>query len=422
VNRSVFLEELHEMKSRFAGHLLLPDGDHQTKLVPGFLIVEDGIIIEVIEERLQSFNHSAKHTDVGGVDSIIMPGFIDAHLHLPQFDLIGAHGMPLLDWLDQVTFPSERRWENVDFASAMTHRVLQQCLAHGTTTICAYATVHHESTKAALHIATELGMSGVIGQVLMDRNAPDYLLRDADQLIDEAAMLLRQYPATNRMSVAVTPRFAISCTEELLANAGRLAKESNAIVQTHLSENLAECDLVKQLFDGRDYVAVYSDTGLVGSKTIFGHGIHLSDFDRQRLSLTQSIIAHCPTANSFLRSGTMQRSELLMANVPVAIGSDIGAGYERSMVRVARAMIEAASSISHDFPNASEAWHAITAGNAKRLRFVNVGSLEVGKRADLLEIKPDIDWQSHQHSPLAMLMFAWDDRWLKRVYLGGKQV
>ncbi len=176
-------------------------------------------------------------------------------------------------------------------------------LAHGTTAFCAYATVHHQSAVAALEVATERGMRGVIGQVLMDREAPAYLIREANQLIDEAARLSDQFPPTMRMAAAVTPRFAIACTEPLLRMAGELARERQALVQTHLSENAAECELVKAMFDGRGYVQVYDETGLLLPRTIFGHGIFLDDDDREALRTSGSLIAHCPTANSFLQSG-----------------------------------------------------------------------------------------------------------------------
>lgn len=397
-----------------AGQLLLESGGSHCRLSPGFVRVKDGAIVEVIEGEIP------KTFDLGGPDHIIAPGFIDAHLHLPQFDIVGGHGMPLLQWLNEVTFPAERRWDDLDFARSMVMRVFKQCLSHGTTSICAYATVHHESALAALEMATSLGMGGTIGQVLMDREAPDYLCRETNELIDQCEALLSLYPPTARMSAAVTPRFAISCTPKLLAAAGKLAQERGAIVQTHLAETMAECNVVSKLFDNQSYVNVYDDAGLLTPRSIFGHGIYLEKKDRAQLARRGSMIAHCPTANSFLRSGTMVRSSLMEDQVKVLLGSDIGAGYERSMVRVGRAVIEAASSIGDCFPSASEAWHGITAGNADRLGFRDGGRIRVGNTADLLVIAPDIPLQKSSVDPLAMLMFAWDDRWIQSVFLRGQ--
>ncbi len=397
-----------------SGHLLLEADAARCHLVPGTIRVQQGQIIEVI------CGQTTDQCDLGGHDAVILPGLIDAHVHLPQFDLIGSHGMPLLDWLNQVTFPAEGKWQDVDYARSMTQRVLDQCLSHGTTAICAYATVHHESAWAALELATQRGMRGVIGQVLMDRQAPDYLIRPADQLIDEATRLCERFPASHRMAAAVTPRFAIACTERLLSLSGQLARQQRAIVQTHLSENAAECEFVKTLFDGRHYVQVYDDCGLLLPQTIFGHGIFLDAADRQTLNAGGSMVAHCPTANSFLQSGVMNRAALQQAEVNMVLGSDIGAGYERSMVRVARAMIEAAANLGNSFPSAAEAWHQITAGNADRLGFNDVGRLAVGLSADLVVVSPDIAWQQAPLDSLGMLMFAWDDRWIQHVLLQGK--
>jgi guanine deaminase len=396
-----------------AGQLLLNGIPGHCRIAPGFVRIDDGVIREVVEGEIPS------RFDRGGAHWLISPGFIDAHLHLPQFDIIGGHGMPLLQWLSEVTFPAERRWEDVDFAKAMTKRVLEQCIRHGTTAICAYATVHHLSAEAALEVASDYGMRGVIGHVLMDRNAPDYLCRGADELIDQSAELLEQFPPMTRMAAAVTPRFAISCSAGLLAAAGKLAASRGAIVQTHLAETVAECETVAQLFDDKGYVDVYREAGLLSTQTIFGHGIYLDSDDRNKLASSKAMIAHCPTANSFLRSGTMQRERLINERVSVLLGSDIGAGYERSMVRVARAMIEAASALSPAYPSAAEAWYSITKGNAERLGWHDAGALQNGAPADIVLIEPDLPWQAGLVDPLAFLMFAWDDRWIKQVMLRG---
>jgi guanine deaminase len=396
-----------------AGQLLLEDSPDRCRLVPGSIRISDDRMSEVIVGEIP------ETYDAGGPHCMIAPGFIDAHLHLPQFDMIGAHGMPLLQWLSQVTFPAERRWEDVDFASSMAKRVFDQCIAHGTTAICAYATAHHASAKAAIQIAEQMRMRGVIGQVLMDREAPEYLCKPLAQQIDQTSTLIELFPSSRRMATAVTPRFAISCTPDLMKAAAKLAAENHTLVQTHLAETLPECEFVSSLFEGVSYVDVYESVGLLTPRTVFGHGIYLNESDRSQLVKAGSVIAHCPTANSFLRSGTMNRHVLKTDQVSLAIGSDIGAGYERSMVRVARAMIEAAASLCDHYPSASEAWHAITAGNANALGWPDAGRIEVGHPADLVVIEPDIRWQNGLADPMSMLLFAWDDRWIKQVLLQG---
>ena len=402
-----------------AGNLLVSDQTRCCSLRPGTVRIADGVI-----EDIQWDEISGK-ADAGGQDYLITPGFVDAHLHLPQFDLIGAHGMPLLKWLSEATFPSEAKWADVDYAQQMTVRVADQLVSHGTTAIAAYATVHHDSAIAAIETLRSVGMHGVVGQVLMDRNAPDEICRPAAQLIDEAAQIQELFPTVNdamhrRLAAAVTPRFAISCTEELLKGAGEVAQQYQSFVQSHLAETKAECDLVSELFDGQSYVAVYQDAGLMHDRSIYGHGIHLSSSDHELMAKSDAVVAHCPTANSFLRSGIMNRDQCLRDGVRVAVGSDIGAGYQRSMVRVAAAMIEAAAMIGDQFPSAAQAWHSITAGNAEILGLKGVGRIQVGQSADLVIARPDIAWLCGASEPLSMAMWAWDDRWIEQVLLRGR--
>lgn len=415
-----------------AGQLLLNDPARagHVRLSPGYVRLDGEQIAEVVECPADQLPKA----DAGGPNALICPGFIDTHLHLPQFDTIGAHGLPLLEWLDGVTFPAERKWQDPDYARGMTQRVVNQLVAHGTTAICAYATVHHAGTQAALETVRDAGLRGVIGQTLINRNAPDFLTRSATQLLDETAELLDQFPPSHaeqghrseRISAAITPRFAITCTADFMADMGKLAAERGAAIQSHLAETLPECAFIAELFDGTSYVEVYRQAGLLTPRSVYGHGIYLDEVDRQTLAQTGAVIAHCPTANSFLRSGTMDRKTHLADVVKVSLGSDIGGGYERSMVRVARAMVEAAASFAEtpadELPAASAAWWQITAGNADALGWANGGRLEAGHAADVLVIEPDIRWLESSVDPLAMLLFAWDDRWIKRTMVRGRAV
>lgn len=491
-----------------AGWLLLTDCDRHARLAEGWLRLADGRIAE-----LQA--GPCPHTpDLGGDDYLITPGFIDAHLHLPQFDSIGVEGLPLLEWLDRAVFPAEARWEDEAYAAETTDRVVRQLLSFGTTSFCAYATVHHAAAVAALDVVAGYKLRACVGQVLMDVHAPEQLVRPVQQLLDETAELLRRFPpsplplgegrlrgsatgCTVRVEAAVTPRFAVSCSAELLRGAASLAHPAGAIIQTHLAETLAECDLVRQLHNATAYTDVYEATGLLTPRTILGHGIHLAPEERRTLVERQSIIAHCPTANLFLCSGLMPRAQWLREGVRLTLGSDIGAGPERSMIRAARAMLDTAKHLSMedslrqppalpggraagrpgddillhhaapanrthrwgamgprvvgdgtpdaakpattigtcatavsavenergdsggDLPTAAEAWWQITRGNADTLGWTDVGRLEIGAAADLLIIRPDIAWHMHP-DPLALLLYAWDDRWLKQTLILGR--
>ena len=404
------------------GQILCCDPKGTCSIQSGVLRIDGERIVEVC------FGEIPKSVDIGDVQTLITPGLIDTHLHLPQFDSIGVFGMPLLRWLNEVIFPAEARWNDIDFARSMIDRVIEQCLSVGTTGVCAYATVSHHATMAALEMFRDVGLRGVIGQVMMDRGAPAELIVSSRRLVDQVDATLHAFPASGRLAAAVTPRFALSCSEELLCAAGRLANEHQCLVQTHLAETQQECEDVSRQFGGLAYAEVYQKSELLGERSLLGHGIHLDRSSAELLAESNSVIAHCPTANSFLGSGIMDRYDHLERGVRISLGSDIGAGFERSMVRVGRAMIEAAIGIQFrrsgevDFatvPSAKQAWYQITAGNAKAAGWSEAGMIKAGMPADLVVIQPTIPWNS-TNCPLSTVMFAWDDRWIQQTILRGK--
>jgi len=412
-----------------AGDLLL--GERIVRLARGWLQVDQGRITEV------ALGKPPRPVDLGGDDCVVMPGLIDTHLHLPQFRILGFDGLPLLEWLERGVFPEEARWVDPAYAAARCDEVYRQLLSFGTTGIAAYATLHAESTRVAIQAAQKLGLRAAIGQVLMDRNAPAELMRPTEQLLSECAQLAAEYAPEkltarqephplngSRVEYAVTPRFAITCTPELMSGAGKIAARHGSLVQTHLAETEPECHFVEQLFPGRTYTQVYEECGLLGPRTIMGHGIHLQSDERDLLRTTQTVIAHCPVANTFLQSGIMPRSRWNSEGLRLSLGSDIGAGTERSMIRTARAMIEMAKLTRLDnpeftIPTSAEAWWQITAGNAAALGWHDCGKLAVGGEADLVIARPNIAWQ-HAPDPLAVLLYAWDDRWLRQTVLAGE--
>ncbi|OYP37725.1 amidohydrolase family protein [Rhodopirellula sp. MGV] len=409
------------------GQILCQAPDRSSSIREGVVRIEDDRIVEV------SFEAISGSVDWGDAETFITPGFIDTHLHLPQFDSIGAFGMPLLDWLSEVIFPAEENWNDMDYARSMIARVIDQCLSVGTTGICAYATSSYDATITALDMFQRVGLRGVIGQAMMDRAAPMSLTVPTEQLIEQVEAALQQFPPTGRMATAVTPRFALSCTESALLAAADLARRFDAMIQTHLAETRRECEVVSKHFDGMPYVDVYDKMGLVTERSVFGHGIYLDDLSVARLVQAGSVIAHCPTANSFLGSGTMNRNDHLAHGVRLSLGSDVGAGFERSMVRVGRAMIEAA--IAKQFqsdafrrtgmidyakvPTAPQAWYQITAGNAEAVRWKDGGRIEVGQPADLVIVQPDVPWRLAR-CPLSTLMYSWDDRWVRHTIVNGR--
>ena len=403
-----------------AGTLLLPAGRDRVRLALGQLLVRNGRLAEVAEGR------SLGTPDLGSEQVLVSPGFVDAHVHLPQFDVIGFDGLPLLEWLQTAVFPAEAKWADAAFAGQMTTRVASRLIASGTTAIAAYATVHHAAALSAIAALDASGMRAIVGQVLMDQHAPAELCRPAAQLLREAASL----PGRGRVEPAVTPRFAVSCSGELLEGAGRLAKSTGWPVQTHLSETRGEVDLVADLHGGLGYLEVYDRAGLLGERSVLGHGIWLKESERARLAMTKSVVAHCPTANLFLQAGQMSRAAATAANIRIALGSDVAGGPDVCMVRVARAMLDTAKRLRLDDPRISliepaTAWWQITSGNAAALGWSDSGSLVKGQHADLVIIDPSIgpnaepDWRSAP-DPLSKLLYAWDERWISHTVVAGR--
>jgi guanine deaminase len=407
------------------GQLLLPDPARGVRLAHGQLRIHGGVIADIAV--FSGVSKGFGTADLGSERSLISPGLVDAHLHLPQFDSIGVDGLTLLDWLHTAIFPAEARWSDADFAGEMAGRVARRLLAAGTTTVAAYATVHHEGTRSAMAALSAAGVRGLVGQVLMDQEAPADLRRPAKQLLKEAAAC--RVGEFAGIEPIVSPRFAVSCSSELLAGAGALARSTGWAVQTHLSEMIPECERVRELH-GAGYVEVYRRAGLLTPRTVLGHGIWLDEGERAMLRESESVIAHCPTANLFLQAGRFDRAGTRAAGVRVALGSDIAGGPDVSMVRVARAMIETVKSraiaragraaSAEELPTSADAWHQITAGNADALGMKDAGRLGVGLPADVLVIDPSVgpnaepNWLSAA-DPLGKLMYAWDDRWIVRL-------
>ncbi len=398
-----------------SGTLMLPaDGmpaPRAVRLARGYVRLDGARIAEA------GVGPSPGTPELGSDRTLITPGFIDTHLHLPQFDSIGIAGLPLLAWLERVIYPAETRWADADFAGQMTARVAGLLASHGTTGIGAYATVHHGAARAAIDALHESGLRAVVGQVLMDQNAPAELVRPTAQLLAEAARL----SGRGRIEVAVTPRFAVACSGALLSGAGDLARRLGLPIQTHIAETADETRLACSLHDSPSYVDVYRRAGLLGPRTILAHGIWLTDDERRAIQTSASVIAHCPTANAFLGAGDMDRAGCAGAGIRLALGSDVAGGPDISMVRVARGMLETARRRGSDPPGALEAWWQITAGNADALGWPDAGRLVAGASADILAIEPPPGWQQAA-DPLSTLLHAWDDRWLTHTIVAGRAV
>jgi guanine deaminase len=320
---------------------------------------------------------------------LLMPGFIDTHVHAPQLDVIGSFGTGLLDWLATYTFPAEQRQADPAVAADTATRFLDALLAHGTTAAVVFPTVHMHSAHTLFEAAQLRGMRLVAGKVMMDRECPPGLRDDAAGSVRDSETLIQRWHGQGRNSYAVTVRFAVTSTPEQLAGAGELCRRhggpAGVYMQTHVAESQDEVALVARLFpDARSYLDVYHRTGLLHERSVLAHGIWLDTQDRALLRDTGAHIAHSPTSNLFLGSGLFDWEGALASGHGVSMATDVGGGTSLSMTRtLAEAYkVQALRGVKL---NAYAALHAATAGAAQALRLDSeIGSLEPGRLADVV--------------------------------------
>ena len=318
--------------------------------------------------------------------ALVLPGFIDTHVHSAQLDVIGAWGTQLLDWLHTHTFPAEQRMADPAHAARVSATFLDALLAAGTTSACVFPTVHATSADALFEAASVRGMRLVAGKVLMDRHAPAALCDDADPAVAERVCRaqIERWHGRGRLAYAITPRFAPTSSDAQLALAGRLlASTPGLYLQTHVAENRQEVQWVRELFPGvRSYLDVYARHGLLGPRSVLAHGIWLDDTDRACLREAAAQVAFCPSSNLFLGSGLFDWSAAREAGVAVSLASDVGGGTTLSMRRT----MLAAYQVQAGLQRRVTAWallHAATRGAARALQLGHeIGSLEPGTHAD----------------------------------------
>jgi len=367
-------------------------------------------------------------------DGLIVPGFIDAHVHYPQLPMIGAYGKQLLDWLTKYTFVTEQRYHDKAFARRIAKTFLREQLRAGVTTPVTYATVHPESVDAYFEEAESLGLRTGTGKVLMDRNAPAALLDTARTGYDQSKALAAKWHGRGRLFYVVTPRFVPTSTPEQLEAAGALYKEIPGVyMQTHLAENRSEVAWVADLYpDSRNYLDVYDRFGLVGPRTLFGHAVHLVDAEWKRMAEAGATIVHCPTSNLFLGSGLFNLERALVSSNPVrtALGSDIGAGTSLSPLVTLNEAYKIAQLCGYSL-SAHHAFYLATLGSARAIyQDQHIGSIEAGKDADLAVLDfaatPLLaERQAYATSleeQLFVLMTLGDERAIKATYVAGRKV
>lgn len=386
-------------------------------------------------EQLQA---SGKLNEVSFVplpaDCLIIPGLVDAHVHLSQMAVAGCQAESLLAWLETHIFAEESRFEDDAYAQAISEWFFTSLLANGTTMAAVFLTSHPSATQIAFETAERLGNRVIMGQNLMDANAPASLLRPTRQLLQETEALCQNWhgKANGRLQYAWVPRFALTSTEALLAGIGTLRqKYPDVYLHTHLSEQLTEIEAVKSQFSwAEDYTGVYERFGLLGPRTILAHGIHLSDGELTRLQALDASLAHCPSSNFFLKSGRFRLIEVLNRRLRLGLGSDVGAGPELSLFKV----MKDAQYIQTDvLVPLKTLFYLATLGGAAALDQQNrIGNFEPGKEADFLVLTlPSMPFgnsrksgrQAQQYGDLlSTLVYKGDDRLVEETYIAGQRV
>ncbi|MFJ3485845.1 guanine deaminase [Pseudomonas sp. NPDC090202] len=410
----------------------VPVEDSYAYFEDGLLVVENGLITAVGHARDLLGTLAADVEVVSYQDALITAGFIDTHIHLPQTGMIGSYGEQLLDWLDTYVFPCEKQFADPAHSAEVADIFLKELLRNGTTSALVFGSRHKESVDALFSAAEKRNLRLIAGKVMMDRNAPDYLVDTAESSYVDSKALIERWHGKGRLHYAVTPRFAPTSTPQQLSLAGQLLGEyPDLYMQTHISENLKEVEWVKALFPERkNYLDVYDHFQLLGERSVFAHGVHLCDEECQRLAETGSAIAFCPTSNLFLGSGLFNLPKAEQFKVNVGLGTDVGAGTSFSILQT---LNEAYKVMQLQGAKLSpfKSLYLATLGGARALRLEDkIGNLQAGSEADFVVLDynatPLLSYRMQQatsiEEQLFVLMTLGDDRTVSETYAAGELV
>jgi guanine deaminase len=368
-------------KRVFKGLLLNPLAPgHVDFFNPGYLVIEGATILRIGGEDPRAAFPDADFRDLG--NKALLPGFVDTHVHLPQFAIMGVGQGELLAWLNTYTYPEEARFSDPEYAAKISKSFFDELVENGTTTAVIYSSVHEQATDIAFNTARSKGVRAFIGKVMMDRNAPPVLLENTEDSVRASIRLFEKWDGADdgRLRYVFTPRYAGSCSMELMKHIGDIAHKTGAFVQSHLSENKDEVRWIAELFPGQgSYADVYDTAGLLGERTIMAHCVHLSAEEITLLTKRRTIVAFCPYSNRNLRSGTMPYVKLRNAGLTISLGSDIAGGPSPSMFEQMREAINATGIAP------AEALYLATLGGATALGLADhIGSFAPGKDADFV--------------------------------------
>jgi len=396
----------------------------------GLLVVDDGRVVAAGDhaQLAASLPQGATVHDLRG--KLIMPGFIDTHIHYPQSDMIASPAPGLLPWLETYTFPTERKFRDPEHAGDVARFFLDELARNGTTTAMVYCTVHPESVDAFFTESSARNLRMVAGKVMMDRNCPAYLADTAESGARDSETLIRRWHNKGRQAYALTPRFAPTSTEAQLALTGELARAyPDTYIQSHVAENTDEIAWVKSLYpQARSYLDVYDRYGLLRKRAMYGHCIYLDDADRARMAETGAAAALCPTSNLFLGSGLFDFAAADAARMSLSLATDVGGGTAFSMLRTMNEIYKVARMGGTYLP-ALRMFYLATLGGARSMGLEGtIGSFMPGNEADFVVLDPQctplLARRTNHSEALEELLFALallgDDRTVFATYSAGK--
>jgi len=395
----------------------------------GMLVLEEGYVIGIDCAEAVAKHFPRLETVYEHEKGLITPGLIDTHIHYPQCEVIAAYGTQLLDWLETYTFPVEQRFKDIEHGENTAEFFLNELLRNGTTTAMVFGTVHPQSVEAFFSATLKRNLRMVCGKVMMDRNAPKALCDTPMSGYWDSRKLIKKWHGKARLGYAVTPRFAPTSSPEQLTKAAQLLSEFPGIhFHTHLSENTQECQWVSELYPDCDsYLDVYDKHGLLGRRSVFAHGIHLSNWEWNRLGKTQSNIAFCPTSNLFIGSGLFNLPKADEFQVKVGLGTDVGGGDSFSILRTINEAYKMQQLLGHNI-SPFRSLYLATLGGAVSLDLDNsIGNFIQGKEADFIVldyqstplIKFRIDKCQTLEEKLFVLQMLGDDRTIREAWIMG---
>ncbi|QHJ10038.1 Guanine deaminase [Paraglaciecola mesophila] len=420
----------------FASILHFPQKTQQPK--DNFSYFKDGALvtrngkIEAIGDAKSLSEQYAEAIPADYRGQLIVPGFIDSHLHFPQTEMLASYGEQLLDWLDNYTFPTEKKFADPEYAAKIADVFLRQLYRHGTTSAMVYSSVHQCAADALFSAAQENNMLLIAGKVCMDRHCPAWLQDTPETAQKESAALIEKWHGKDRLHYAITPRFAPTSTQKQLHALGELAQQyPDVYIQTHLNENLKEIEWVNSLFpDYNGYLDVYDKFNMLRPKSMFGHCIHMQEHEWQRMADSGASIAFCPTSNLFLGSGLFDLNTAEKYNIPVALATDVGAGTTFSMLRTLGEAYKVGQ-LRGEQLHPLHGFYLMTQGAAVAQELDRqIGNLNPGTDADFVIIDPHFDeltrLRCEEQSEIQEVIFALsmlaDDRAITATYIAGKPV